>query len=88
MNIKESDFCNPVNNVYFDLPGNDLEKTNSVNTLENIIYNLLIKSEMSLDAIYQALGDKYSIEDLSISLVELEMDGKIVKNGSRYFAMK
>ena len=29
----------------------------------------------------------YSIEDLSISLVELEMDGKIVKTGSRYFAL-
>lgn len=66
----------------------DIDNECSPDSLDNSIYNLLIKSEMSLDAIYQALGDKYSIEDLSISLVELEMDGKTVKNGSRYFAMK
>ncbi|MBP5529298.1 MAG: DNA-processing protein DprA [Lachnospiraceae bacterium] len=65
----------------------DGEKTGSVQTLETVIYDMLLKNEMSLDAIYQALGDKYSIEDLSISLVELEMDGKIIKTGSRYFAL-
>jgi len=65
---------------------NDAQKTDSSQSLETVIYNLLLQNEMSLDAIYLALGDKYSIEDLSISLVELEMDGKIVKTGSRYFA--
>ena len=65
----------------------ETDNESSTDSLENIIYNLLIRSEMSLDAIYQALGDIYSIEELSIALVELEMDGKTVKNGSRYFAI-
>ena len=69
-----------------DDSNNDSDNT-SINTLENQIYNLLLQNELSLDAIYRALGDEYSIEDLSISLVELEMDGKIVKTGSRYFAL-
>ena len=56
------------------------------NSLEDILLSLISQNESSLDAIYRELGDKYSIEDLSISLVELEMDGKIMKKGSRYIA--
>ena len=70
-----------------DISVNNHSDNISINTLEDKIYNLLVQNELSLDAIYRALGDKYSIEDLSISLVELEMDGKIVKTGSRYFAL-
>ena len=69
-----------------DNSNNDSDNA-SINTLEDKIYRLLLQNELSLDAIYRALGDEYSIEDLSISLVELEMDGKIVKTGSRYFAL-
>jgi len=69
-----------------DNSNNDSDNT-SINTLEDKIYKLLLQNELSLDAIYRALGDEYSIEDLSISLVELEMDGRIVKTGSRYFAI-
>ena len=69
-----------------DNSNNDSDNA-SINTLEDKIYKLLLQNELSLDAIYRALGDEYSIEDLSISLVELEMDGKIVKTGSRYFAL-
>ena len=70
-----------------DISVNNHSDNTSINTLEDKIYNLLVQNELSLDAIYRALGDEYSIEDLSISLVELEMDGKIVKTGSRYFAL-
>ena len=56
------------------------------NSLEDILLSIISENECSLDIIYQKLGDKYSIEDLSISLVELEMDGKIMKKGSRYIA--
>ena len=56
------------------------------NSLEDILLTVISENECSLDTIYQKLGDKYSIEDLSISLVELEMDGKIIKKCSRYIA--
>jgi DNA processing protein len=56
------------------------------NSLEDILLSIISDYECSLDTIYQKLGDKYSIEDLSISLVELEMDGKIIKKGSRYIS--
>ncbi|MBR6384335.1 MAG: DNA-processing protein DprA [Lachnospiraceae bacterium] len=56
------------------------------NSLEDILLSVISENECSLDTIYQKLGDKYSIEDLSISLVELEMDGKIIKKGSRYIS--
>lgn len=65
----------------------NIEKTHRADSLEEIIYKMLSQNEMSLDAIYMSLGDKFSIEDLSVSLVELEMDGRIVKTGSRYFAI-
>lgn len=65
----------------------NIEKTHGANSLEEIIYKMVSQNEMSLDAIYMSLGDKFSIEDLSVSLVELEMDGRIVKTGSRYFAI-
>ena len=65
----------------------NIENADGVNSLEEIIHKMLSQNEMSLDAIYMALGDKCSIEDLSVSLVELEMDGRIVKTGSRYFAI-
>ncbi len=65
----------------------NIEKTHGANSLEEIIYKMLSQNEMSLDAIYMSLGDKFSIEDLSVSLVELEMDGRIVKTGSRYFSI-
>lgn len=65
----------------------NIEKTHRADSLEEIIYKMLSQNEMSLDAIYMSLGDKFSIEDLSVSLVELEMDGRIVKIGSRYFAI-
>ncbi len=55
-------------------------------SLEDILLSVISENECSLDNIYQKLGDKYSIEDLSISLVELEMDGKIIKKGSRYIS--
>ena len=55
-------------------------------SLEDILLTVISENECSLDTIYQKLGDKYSIEDLSISLVELEMDGKIIKKGSRYIS--
>ena len=55
-------------------------------SLEDILLSIICENECSLDTIYQKLGDKYSIEDLSISLVELEMDGKIIKKGSRYIS--
>ena len=64
----------------------NIENTDTSKSLEEIIHKMLLQNEMSLDAIYMALGDKCSIEDLSVSLVELEMDGRIVKTGSRYFA--
>ena len=59
---------------------------NNEKNLEDILISVISQNESSLDTIYQKLCDKYSIEDLSIALVELEMDGKIVKTGSRYFA--
>ena len=65
----------------------NIENTDTSKSLEEIIHKMLLQNEMSLDAIYMALGDKCSIEDLSVSLVELEMDGRIVKTGSRYFAI-
>lgn len=65
----------------------NIEKTHGADSLEEIIYKMVSQNEMSLDAIYMSLGDKFSIEDLSVSLVELEMDGRIVKTGSRYFAI-
>ena len=65
----------------------NIENADGVNSLEEIIHKMLSQNEMSLDAIYMSLGDKFSIEDLSVSLVELEMDGRIVKTGSRYFAI-
>lgn len=65
----------------------NIENADGVNSLEEIIHKMLSQNEMSLDAIYMSLGDKCSIEDLSVSLVELEMDGRIVKTGSRYFAI-
>ena len=65
----------------------NIENTDTSKSLEEIIHKMLLQNEMSLDAIYMALGDKCSIEDLSVSLVELEMDGRIVKSGSRYFAI-
>jgi DNA processing protein len=65
----------------------NIEKTHVTNSLEEIIYKMLSQNEMSLDAIYMTLGDKFSIEDLSVSLVELEMEGRIVKTGSRYFTI-
>ena len=65
----------------------NIENTDTSKSLEEIIHKMLSQNEMSLDAIYMALGDKCSIEDLSVSLVELEMDGRIVKTGSRYFAI-
>ncbi|MBP5495166.1 MAG: DNA-processing protein DprA [Lachnospiraceae bacterium] len=68
---------------------NDLVLNESVigeNSLEDILLTVISENECSLDILYQKLGDNYSIEDLSISLVELEMDGKIMKKGSRYIA--
>ena len=65
----------------------NIKNTDTSKSLEEIIHKMLLQNEMSLDAIYMALGDKCSIEDLSVSLVELEMDGRIVKTGSRYFAI-
>ena len=65
----------------------NIENTDTSKSLEEIIHKMLSQNEMSLDAIYMSLGDKCSIEDLSVSLVELEMDGRIVKTGSRYFAI-
>ena len=56
------------------------------NSPEDILLSVISENDSSLDTIYQKLGDKYTIEDLSISLVELEMDGKIIKKGSRYIA--
>ena len=56
------------------------------NSLEDILLSIICDNECSLDTIYQKLADKYSIEDLSISLVELEMEGKIIKKGSRYIS--
>ena len=69
---------------------NDSCLTNSPNaeenSLEDVLFSVISENDCSLDTIYRQLSDKYSIEDLSISLVELEMAGKIIKKGSRYIA--
>lgn len=85
----EEDIGIKIDNKFTNTSDNSVKKRSYKNdcfTLEDVILNMLSKNEMSLDSIYLNLGDKYSIEDLSISLVELEMDGKIIKTGSRYIA--
>lgn len=61
------------------------EKTKYSDSLEGNILKILSQNECSLDEIYYAFREKTSIEELSVSLVELETEGKIRKIGSKYF---
>ena len=56
-------------------------------TLEDRILCLLYENELTLSAIYQELSDYFTIEDLSVALVDLEALGKITKIGGRFVIM-
>ena len=53
-------------------------------TLEDRILCLLYENELTLSALYQELSDYFTIEDLSVALVDLEALGKITKIGGRF----
>ena len=52
--------------------------------LEDRILCLLYENELTLSALYQELSDYFTIEDLSVALVDLEALGKITKIGGRF----
>ena len=53
-------------------------------SLDERILCLLFENELTLSTLYQELSDYFSIEDLSVSLVDLEASGKINKIGGRF----
>ena len=41
---------------------------------------------MSLDGLYLMFNEEFTIEDMSVALIDLETEGRIKKRGNKYFA--
>ena len=65
-------------------PNDSYPETSDDISVENSILKYVRENDMTLDALYRSFAGEISIEDLSITLVDLETEGKIKKIGGRY----
>ncbi|MCR5847526.1 MAG: DNA-processing protein DprA [Lachnospiraceae bacterium] len=93
-NVQTSEFKETVTSGNADLQVKNTDKKGSIGktyvsvkeSLAERIISALSYNDMSLDGLYLMFNEEFTIEDMSVALIDLETEGRIKKRGNKYFA--